>query len=610
MAKQDKDMLYSFFDYYFYFNDVNETTKLKSKHTLATEIVDFFVRIRGYERESLVVLVENEIPGYFLHTSREPNYFDELKKNEPVMPAIPATAFQGMIKRDAASLGSLTTSKWLRQAEQGYRQIGRNKKQIVAPTIQDYLVNRLVTPGRAAAALVPRERRKEFGQMIKTQVFDKKKTLPPRIDDLFEPPETLVPIQRFEHMEKELYMAIRLQKDCLACLRLSGFVKKKNTPNISFNLKLNYNDDDTDLLIQLRWERTSIFGADTTTRDPSVSTNRQMSDWAREWKQRFPSRGTGNPGTLPGFNPYNNRSKDDKDWEGYSRPSTDVLVDLNTQLDRQKFKTPAKGFNEPPSVLPSDERSTWVTRRGTTHSPGGLFQKPQRVVCSKFEPGCLDDGSALSESTRLKRLLGHKKLWDDKTLLSSRSQHFTWEDAGAAFYTSVGVTDVETSKKFEIFCFSNNKKLIRDTNRLRYPDDGMVYGVPPNTSYVRRELEGQSHGFVLIGPPASYYEFRMENTYENIKDYVVYMCLFILKLCQIIPPQTGDMNTKIETIQHNAVRLLQTYIPEREWTDLLATMTFEPPIYDGGGTKKNKSKKKQIKQNKSKKQIKKTNQKK
>jgi hypothetical protein len=58
------------------------------------------------------------------------------------------------------------------------------------------------------------------------------------------------------------------------------------------------------------------------------------------------------------------------------------------------------------------------------------------------------------------------------------------------------------------------------------------------------------------------------------------------------------------------VRLLQTYIPEREWTDLLATMTFEPPIYDGGGTKKNKSKKKQIKQNKSKKQIKKTNQKK
>jgi hypothetical protein len=39
-------------------------------------------------------------------------------------------------------------------------------------------------------------------------------------------------------------------------------------------------------------------------------------------------------------------------------------------------------------------------------------------------------------------------------------------------------------------------------------------------------------------------------------------------------------------------------------------MTFEPPIYDGGGTKKNKSKKKQIKQNKSKKQIKKTNQKK
>ena len=119
MAKQDKDMLYSFFDYYFYFNDVNETTKLKSKHALATEIVDFFLRIRGYERESLIVLVENEIPGYFLYTSREPNYFDELKTNEPVMPAIPATAFQGMIKRDAASLGSLTTSKWLRQAEQG-----------------------------------------------------------------------------------------------------------------------------------------------------------------------------------------------------------------------------------------------------------------------------------------------------------------------------------------------------------------------------------------------------------------------------------------------------------------------------------------------------------
>ena len=229
-----------------------------------------------------------------------------------------------------------------------------------------------------------------------------------------------------------------------------------------------------------------------------------------------------------------------------------------------------------------------------------MFQKPQRVVCSKFEPSCLDDG------TRLKTLLGHKKLWDDKTLLSSRSQHFTWEDAGAAFHTSVGVTDVETSKKFEIFCFSNNKKSIRDTNRRGYIDDDMFYGVPPNTSYARRELEGQSHGFVLIGPPASYYEFRMENTYENIKDYVVYMCLFILKLCQIIPPQIGDMNTKIETIQHNAVRLLQTYIPEREWPDLLATMTFEPPIFDGGGTKKNKSKKKQIKKNKSKK----TNQKK
>ena len=349
------------------------------------------------------------------------------------------------------------------------------------------------------------------------------------------------------------------------------------------------------MLIQLRWERTSIFGADTTTRDPSVSTNRQMSDWARGWKQRFPSRGTGNPGTLPGFNPYNNRSKDDKDWEGYSRPSTDVLVDLNTQLDRQKFKTPAKGFNEPPSVLPSDERSTWVTRRGTTHSPGGLFQKPQRVVCSKFEPGCLDDGSALSESTRLKRLLGHKKLWDDKTLLSSRSQHFTWEDAGAAFYTSVGVTDVETSKKFEIFCFSNNKKSIKDVIRRipAYDDEPQVYD-----------------GFILVGPPASYYEFKDRNKFENIKDYVVYMCLFILKLCQIIPQQMGDMKTKLETIQHNAVRLLQTYIPGREWPDLLATMTFEPPIYDGGGTKKNKSKKKQIKKNKSKKQIKKTNQKK
>lgn len=102
-------------------------------------------------------------------------------------------------------------------------------------------------------------------------------------------------------------------------------------------------------------------------------------------------------------------------------------------------------------------------------------------------------------------------------------------------------------------------------------------------------------GFVLIGPPASYYEFQRTNSYENIKDYVVYMCLFILKLCQIIPPQIGDMNTKIETIRHNAVRLLQTYIPEREWPDLLATMTFETPTFDGGGTKKNKSKKKQIK---------------
>lgn len=67
-------------------------------------------------------------------------------------------------------------------------------------------------------------------------------------------------------------------------------------------------------------------------------------------------------------------------------------------------------------------------------------------------------------------------------------------------------------------------------------------------------------------------------------------------MCQIIPPQIGDMNTKIETIRHNAVRLLQTYIPEREWPDLLATMTFETPTFDGGGTKKqikkkNKSKK-------------------
>ena len=382
--------------------------------------------------------------------------------------------------------------------------------------------------------------------------------------------------------------------------KIKWFCKKKKTPNISFNLKLDYNDDDTDLLIQLRWERSSIVGPDTTTRDPSVSTNRQMSDWAREWKQRFPNRGRGE-GFPPGFNPYNNRREDRKDWEGDSWPETDVLVDLNTQIDRQKFKTPAKFFNEPPSVLPSDERSIWVSRRKTTHSPGGWFKKPQRVVCSKFEPSCLDDASPLSESTRLKTLLGHKKLWDDKTLLSSRSQHFTWEDAGAAFHTSVGVTDVETSKKFEIFCFSNNKKSIRDTNRRGYIDDDMFYGVPPNTSYARRELEGQSHGFVLIGPPASYYEFRMENTYENIKDYVVYMCLFILKLCHIIPPQIGDMNTKIETIQHNAVRLLQTYIPEREWPDLLATMTFEPPIFDGGGTKKNKSKKKQIKKNKSKK---------
>lgn len=117
LNKQDKDMLYSFFDYYFYFNDVNETTKLKSKHKLATEIVDFFVYIRGYDRESLIILVENEIPGYFLYTSGKPNYFDELKKNEPAK--IPATAFQGMIKRDA-SLGSLTASKWLRQAEQGW----------------------------------------------------------------------------------------------------------------------------------------------------------------------------------------------------------------------------------------------------------------------------------------------------------------------------------------------------------------------------------------------------------------------------------------------------------------------------------------------------------
>ena len=582
MSEQDKDMLYSFFNYYFYFNDVNETTKLKSKHTLATEIVDFFVRIRGYERESLIVLVENEIPGYFLYTSGEPNYFDELKKNEPVMPAIPATAFKGMIKRDA-SLGSLTTSKWLRQAQQGYRQIDTKKKQIVLPTIQDYLVNRLVTPGKAAAAaLLPRERRNELGQMIKAQVFDKKKTLPPRIDDLFEPPETLVPIQRFEHMEKELYMAIRLQKDCLACLRLSGFLNKKNTPNISFNLKLHYNDDDTDLLIQLRWERTSIFGADTTTRDP-VSTNRWITDWARAWKKRFPSRGTGNPGTLPGFNPYNNRREDRKDWYGESWPSGDVLVDFNTQLDRQKFKTPAKDFNEPPSVLPSDERSTRVSRMETTHSPGGFFKKPQRVVCSKFEPFCLDGDSHVSFSTSLKRLSGQKKLWDDKPL-SSRSEHFTWEDAGAAFHTSVGVTDVETSKKFEIFCFSNNKKSIRDTKRHVPYEDDMVYD-----------------GFVLIGPPASYYEFQRTNPYENIKDYVVYMCLFILKLCQIIPQQIGDMNTKIETIRHNAVRLLQTYIPEREWPDLLATMTFETPTFDGGGTKKNKSKKKQIKKNKSKK---------
>lgn len=99
--------------------------------------------------------------------------------------------------------------------------------------------------------------------------------------------------------------------------------------------------------------------------------------------------GTGNPGTLPGFNPYNNRHEDRKDWEGESRPSSDVLVDFNTQLDRQKFKTPTKYFeylNEPTSVLPSDERDIWATRRGTTHSPGGLFKKPQRVVCSKFEP--------------------------------------------------------------------------------------------------------------------------------------------------------------------------------------------------------------------------------
>ena len=588
MSEQDKEMLYSFFNYYFYFNDVNETTKLKSKHTLATEIVDFFVSIRGYDRESLIVLVENEIPGYFLYTSGEPNYFDELKKNEPVMPAIPATAFQGMIKRDT-SLGSLTASKWLRQAQQGYRQIDKNKKQIVVPTIQDYLVNRLVTPGRAAAAaLLPSERRNELGQMIKAQVFDKKKTLPPRIDDLFKPPETLVPIQRFEHMEKELYMAIRLQKDCLACLRLSGFLNKKNTPNISFNLKLHYNDDDTDLLIQLRWERTSIFG-DTTTRDP-VSTNRWITDWARAWKKRFPSRGTGNPGTLPGFNPYNNRREDSKDWHGESSPSSDVLVDFNTQLDRQKFKTPTKYFeylNEPPSVLPSDKRDIWVSRRETTHSPGGLFKKPQRVVCSKFEPFCLDGDSHLSLSTSLKRLSGQKKLWDDKPL-SSRSEDFTWEDAGAAFHTSVGVTDVETSKKFEIFCFSNNKKSIRDTKRRVPYEDDVVYD-----------------GFVLIGPPASYYEFQMANPYENIKDYVVYMCLFILKLCQIIPPQIGDMNTKIETIRHNAVRLLQTYIPEREWPDLLATMTFETPTFDGGGTKKNKSKKKKIKKNKSKKTNKK-----
>lgn len=581
MSKQDKDMLYPFFDYYFYFNDVNETTKLKSKHTLATEIVDFFLRTRGYERESLIVLVENEIPGYFLYTSGKPNYFNELKTNEPVMPAIPATAFQEMIKRDA-SLGSLTTSKWLRQAQQGYRQIDTKKKQIVVPTIQDYLVNRLVTPGKAAAAaLLPSERRKELGQMIKTQVFDKKKTLPPRIDDLFEPPETLVPIQRFEHMEKELYMAIRLQKDCLACLRLSGFLNKKNTPNISFEVKLHDKDDDTDLLIQLRWERTSIFG-DTTTRDP-VSTNRRITDWARAWKKRFPSRGTGNPGTLPGFNPYNNRREGSKDWDGEKWPSGDVLVDFNTQLDRQKFKTPTNVFDEPPSVLPSDKRDIWVNRRETTHSPGGLFKKPQRVVCSKFEPGCLDDDSHVMFSTSLKRLSGQKNLWDDKPL-SSRSEHFTWEDAGAAFHTSVGVTDVETSKKFEIFCFSNNKKSIRDTKRHVPYEDDVVYD-----------------GFVLIGPPASYYEFQRENPYENIKDYVVYMCLFILKLCQIIPPQIGDMNTKIETIRHNAVRLLQTYIPEREWPDLLATMTFETPTFDGGGTKKNKSKKKQIKKNKSKK---------
>ena len=587
LNKQDKDMLYSFFDYYFYFNDVNETTKLKSKHKLATEIVDFFVDIRGYDRESLIVLVENEIPGYFLYTSGKPNYFDELKKNEP---AIPATAFQGMIKRDA-SLGSLTASKWLRQAEQGYRQIDKNKKHIVVPTIQDYLVNRLVTPGRAAAAaLLPRERRKEFGQMIKTQVFDKKKPLPPpRIDDLFEPPETLVPIQRFEHLEKELYMAIRLQQDCLACLRLSGFLNKKKTPNISFEVKLHDKDDDTDLLFQLRWERSSIFGADTTTRDPSVSTNRRITDWARAWKQRFPNRGRGE-GTPPGFNPYNRR-EDGKDWQGDSWPETDVLVDLNTQLDRQKFKTPTKDFNgfnelEPPPVLPSDERErNWaVFRRGTTHSPGGLFKKPQRVVCSKFEPGCLD-GNPLSVSTKLKRHWGDKP-WDDKTLLPSRSEHFTWEDAGAAFHTSVGVTDEEeTSKKFEIFCFSNNKKSIKDVIRRipAYDDEPQVYD-----------------GFILVGPPASYYEFKDRNKFENIKDYVVYMCLFILKLCQIIPQQMGDMKTKLETIQHNAVRLLQTYIPGREWPDLLATMTFEPPIYDGGGTKKNKSKKNKSKKNKSK----------
>ena len=74
--------------------------------------------------------------------------------------------------------------------------------------------------------------------------------------------------------------------------KIKWFCKKKNTPNISFNLKLNYNDDDTDLLIQLRWERSSIFGPDTTTRDP-VSTNRQITDWARAWKKRFPYRGTG-----------------------------------------------------------------------------------------------------------------------------------------------------------------------------------------------------------------------------------------------------------------------------------------------------------------------------